>query len=220
MQLRASQSTCWLMQSNIFLTLLFLCSFGTSVCHVNFKRLTTWHKLALGKKKKSFFGPWLAATTCDVTNHTHTLHISHWDSRGSTEKALQQRQKKPSSGNCGMNINIYIVRYPKEVALPRTPFRVEGFFQYLLGFWLANQQFNALSCHCDRYMDIQWVWRQFPCVLSKSRHRRPVVDTTYSAYRTSVKCHPPLSLTYNPPDSLCSTQSAPGWTECVFLWMM
>lgn len=54
----------------------------------------------------------MAGTPSDVTNHSRTLHISHWDSEKSAEKALQPWQRKPFSGNCSMNtklhINIYI----------------------------------------------------------------------------------------------------------------
>lgn len=151
-------------------------------------------------------------------SHSHVTHFSLGFQEKCRESPSAEAEKKPSSGNCGVNIIPNTVEYPAAVAPSPTHLRLEGFFRHFStsaeGFFLpGHQQGNTLCCHCDRYMDIQWVWRQFPCAAIKSRHRRLVVDAIciqligpLSNVNTPPTSPPPL--TFNPPNSPCSAQSA------------
>lgn len=97
------------------------------------------------REKNSFRTLRLAGTPSDVTNHSHMLHISHWDSEKSAEKALQPWQRKPFSGNCSMNtklhINIYIYRHPSARRRPiRSVFwSVRGLKHVSISTWFLAQ---------------------------------------------------------------------------------
>lgn len=66
-------------------------------------------------------------------------------------------------------------------------------FLSVFGAFGLNTSCVIGGCHCDRYTDIHWVWKQSPFVLIKLRDGRPgasVVNAMYSAHRACVKCHP------------------------------